>query len=320
MEVRDGGDGADATATGGQGGDGARASLFPVVADSHRKGEGGDAEALAGFGGKGARCCDEGGPGGNGGNGGDAIATGGAQGQRGINDGKQGGATSFGGNAGDGGDGTGPGTKGTPGTATSDGDPAEENPGDGASDGLPCPEPEPFWADIDLSKVEHAFGSVPFGTQVLPLVDATTKEELGTIPVATLGTAGNHFWAPNPFRVGFVGEDNGFGFDIGAAVLECAAASSAETVAGDHCSGLEIAAVTVCLVNTFGISPASALRLIQLSVPGDVLSVTEIEDPNANGGCHPIELVDGIARFDVRLTLESQAADIFRLRLLLMMP
>jgi hypothetical protein len=129
--IGDGGVGGNASANAGRGGDGATGNIWPVAANSHKKGDGGDATAFAGTGGDGADCCKFG-EGGDGGAGGDANSVGGAPGAKGMNGGADGAANGSGGDGGDGGDGATPGVGGAAGSGS--GNPTDISDG---VDGLP---------------------------------------------------------------------------------------------------------------------------------------------------------------------------------------
>lgn len=191
-EGANGGKGGEAIADGGLGADcvcgvdDARGNIWPIGADSHKRGDGGDADALGGDGGAGADCCAEKRPGGDGGKKGDAVATGGQIGGRGLGgNGKVGGATSLGS---DGGDGLGPGAGGTGGMGTGSGDPEDLEDGDDGSDGELCADLE-FWY-IYFSSIPD--GNIEPGADLdLGVYDETQTTQTGTVAA--------HFQTPQEF-------------------------------------------------------------------------------------------------------------------------
>ncbi len=235
----DGGRGGDATAVGGKGGDGnltfpdgagggAMAAHGGKGGDARTKditgttvgtsGDGGDIRVVNGRGGDGADRCsipDSGGSGGDGGSAAGAPGDGGG----GDNPGMKGKITvaENTGNAGDGMNGNGPGSGGSAGAddlatgfdRTDEGLFTFQNGVDGAD----CPAGTKREARIRLSAVENTSGNVPFGTQTLPLDDVETDEQLGTVPLTTVGSSGNHYWGSSPDRIGVSG-GNGFAVEL----------------------------------------------------------------------------------------------------------
>lgn len=329
----DGGVGGEATAVAGKGGDGnlqhpngARGGNMQAQggkggdartrvdgATIGRSGDGGDVRVVNGRGGQGADRCSLPDTGGDGGDGGSASGAPG-EGGGGDNPGDPG-RTSVAaatGNGGDGDNGVGPGGGGA------GGDDSGLLPGSGrtdegavfqdGTDGEECPPPEPVDFRVALEEIEHEFGLVPFGTQLLSLKDEEDAVG-GQIPVETLGEEGNHFYGASPDRVGVTGEGNGWGFRVGEAVIECFGPS--EGRASAPCPPTQVAIeARLCLVNTSGVSPTNPVRVEQRNEQGDVVGTTDIGDATANGGCTILDLHPQLFVLRVYLTLLAQTIDV----------
>ena len=195
-----------------------------------------------------------GGAGGAGGSGGDASATGGAKGSRGINDSKQGMATTFGGDAGHGGDGTGPGTGGIGGVATTSGDPIVENQGDDGLDGEPCPGPETVAVYIGIDAVPLTLGVIAAGSYQVPVRLVSDGTQIATTTV-TYPTGG--YLGTNPDRTGL---------DPQAEVVM--------QVGGIDVGGQtgSMAEALFCFVNSPGASPTNPVTIEALDASMNVVS------------------------------------------------
>lgn len=273
LEFPDGADGGAMQAEGGMGGEARAKDITGTTVGT--SGDGGDIRVVGGHGGDGADRCSIPAEGGFGGKGGTASGAPG-EGGGGDNPGDKGEITvaENTGNGGDGMNGNGPGGGGTAGSdllasgydRTDEGLFTFQN----GLDGEECPVPTTK-AKIRLGTLENTGGNVPFGTQTLPLEDPETNEQIGTVPLTTVGEEGNHYFGSDPDRVGVSG---GNGWRIELVQLEL------EGVAEPLAVG-----ASVCLTNTFGVSSSNPVTITQRDADENVLATTEIGDPAANGGC-----------------------------------
>jgi len=82
-------------------------------------------------------------------------------------------------------------------------------------DGQPgnnCPVAEPVSVYLDQGSIPNSLGAVDPGSYLLNLVNAL-EEAVGSMTVATIGPAGNHFVGLNPARFGYFGS-NGWDFRL----------------------------------------------------------------------------------------------------------
>ena len=294
LQFPDGANGGNMEATGGKGGDARTKDITGTTLGT--SGDGGDIVVKSGRGGQGADRCSIPDTGGKGGKGGSASGQPGAGGG-GDNPGNQGGTTAGAqaGNGGDGEDGEGPGTGGDP------GDDSNLSPGSGridegpnferGDDGNPCPVEPPQQALADLSVIPNSGGVVPPGSHPVPLHDVDTGENAGSVNLRTVGD-GPHFLGMSPPRVG-VGGGSGWAIDWIR-------------------NALFIQAIQICMINTFGVTPDNPITIQQRDSGGNALATTTVGDPTANGGCQDVEVHPEASSVEMNVP-EEAVADFFDL-------
>lgn len=194
----DGAAGGAATANGGKGGNANFGALAGATGGGAVGGNGGDATANGGPGSNGTDCFKA--QAGNGGAGGSADATGGAggtaTGNGPLTDGSQGAASANGGNGGNGGNGCPPGAGGAGGPATADGTPSAPVPGANGADGVEWPVGCHLWLLIvpDALVPDTATpGPIPDGfAGVADVLRTDTMAYVGKIPFHWMDPDGGH--------------------------------------------------------------------------------------------------------------------------------
>jgi hypothetical protein len=119
---------------------------------------------------------------------------------------------------------------------------------------------------VRLSAIPNTFGEVPPGTHIVPIDDAITGQQIGTIPIITTGQDYNHYYGDNPSRIG-TNQMGGFAFNVGAMVAP-------------GLTDAKLTSATVTLVNGSGVTPQNPVKVEQTSSSGTPLKTTTLTSNN----------------------------------------